>query len=421
MSKQSRIKTLQNRYPDLPLPILIKNEILFHGISYTHELGKAGEWAIPNYQPYRFKEGEEDPTGRGYIDIPYLMTLSDGSLVRILGNSKSPYRIVSSRDRYLLMEGDEEITEINLQKRPLWQKKRTGDGTPMSSAGVSQHGDMLIINPTPGCEYFLYREKERGESYRCKFCHYGVPDKRSKRLGQAIGKGRIDRVSLTRIMEVCKEAGVEANHFYLVGGSMVDIKEEGERYIQLAEAIQEVTGGNLPVCCGSSSLREDALLRLYDAGVRGVCFNLEVWDRDIWKEVCPGKERFVGYEQWIKGLLDAVRIFGDGRVMSAFVTGVEFTTEKGFQNMKDAMESCLQGTEWLLQHGILPLYSVQWPPAAPSTEDDPLGFIQDYFLKLNIQEFKLRKRYNLTFPNEFVCHRCTYMQLECDFDHYWDI
>jgi hypothetical protein len=416
---KSRIKSLQKKYPRIPLQVLVKTDLLFHGVRYTQELSEAGAWAIPNYQPYRFQEGEEDPTGKGYINIPYLLTIEGGSLVRILGNGESPYRIIGDGSAHALMEGDEHVIRVEFQKKPLWQQKTTADGTPMSSIGISQHGDMLILNPTPGCEYFLHRNEKTGENYRCKFCHYGVPDKRTKQLGQEIGTGEIGAEHIERIMNVCEAAQSEIKHFYLVGGSMVDIEEEGKRYVQLAEAVQKVNKSNIPVCCGSSALKHDAMLQLKDAGVTGVCLNLEIWDEKLWEIVSPGKSRFVGRDQWIQGLLDAVEIFGRGNVMSAFVSGIELTVENGFKKTDDALASCTEGTKWLLEHGILSLYSIQWPFAAQPGKDFTLDTIQNYFINLNIAQFELRKKQDLPFPNDFVCHQCTYMQLECDFDYYY--
>lgn len=416
--KESRIETLRKKYINVPLPILIKSDLLFQGVTYTGELAEAGEWSIPNYQPYRFQKDEDNPTGKEAVDIPYLMNLTDGSLVRLLGNGNSPYRIEQNGTGYVVMEGDQKVTDVDFQKRPLWQRNKTSDGTPMSASGVSQHGDMLILNPAPGCEYFLHRDERTGENYRCKFCHYGVPDQRSKKLGQEIGTGRINAAQIQRIMEVCEEAIPEIEHFYLVGGSMASPEEEAKRYIQLAEAVQKVNRSDIPVCCGSSSLNREALIHLRDKGVTGVCFNLEVWDEELWKRVCPGKEHFVGRQQWMKGLLDAVEIFGQGNVMSAFVAGIELTIDNGFQKIEDALESCLRGTEWLLQRGILPLYSIQWPFTSQSNKKYSPDAVLDYFIRLNVGQSSLRQQYNLKFPNDFVCHSCTYMQLECDFDFY---
>jgi hypothetical protein len=418
MNEFSRIEWLKEKYPDIPLPILVKADLFFQGVTFTPELAEAGEWAIPNYQPYRFEDNEDDPTGKGVVGIPYLMTLADGSLVRILGNRKSSYKIVRKDSKHVLTENDKEVLEIEFQKKPDWFNKTTSDGTPMAATGISQHGDMLILNPAPGCEFFLHQNETTKENYRCKFCHYGVPDKRSRQLGQEIGRGEISEEALDRLMQVCEEAIPHVSHVYLVSGSMVDNDEEGKRYLQLAKAVQEVNSGNIPVCCGSSSLKRNAQIKLREAGVTGCCFNLEVWNKSLWETVCPGKEKFIGRDQWIQGLIDGVDVFGRGNVMSAFVAGIEFAIEDGFDNMDDAMQASLEGTEWLAEKGILSLYSVQWPITTCFPEKDPQSFVQDYFIKLNIAQHAVRQKHNLMFPNDFVCHGCTYMQLECDFDHH---
>ena len=43
----------------------LKVQVMCEGIRYTAALGAAAAHSMPNYYPYRFKEGEHDPTGRG--------------------------------------------------------------------------------------------------------------------------------------------------------------------------------------------------------------------------------------------------------------------------------------------------------------------------------------------------------------------
>ena len=40
----------------------------------------------------------------------------------------------------------------------------------------------------------------------------------------------------------------------------------------------------------------------------------------------------------------------------------------------------------------------------------------DYFLRLNRETFKLRRRHRLPMNPRFVCSGCTYAQIECDLD-----
>ncbi len=51
----------------------LKVQVMCEGIRYTAALGEAAAHSMPNYYPYRFKEGEHDPTGRGIATIPYLI------------------------------------------------------------------------------------------------------------------------------------------------------------------------------------------------------------------------------------------------------------------------------------------------------------------------------------------------------------
>ena len=60
----------------------LKVQVMCEGIRYTAALGAAAAHSMPNYYPYRFKEGEHDPTGRGIATIPYLINTPDGTEIR---------------------------------------------------------------------------------------------------------------------------------------------------------------------------------------------------------------------------------------------------------------------------------------------------------------------------------------------------
>ncbi len=82
----------------------LKTELMFEGIRYSDALAEAAEHALPNFYPYRFKEGEIDPTGTGKATIPYLMSTNDDTLMRIMGNGDSVWSVQgSSKDGYRLV------------------------------------------------------------------------------------------------------------------------------------------------------------------------------------------------------------------------------------------------------------------------------------------------------------------------------
>jgi hypothetical protein len=83
--------------------------------------------------------------------------------------------------------------------------------------------------------------------------------------------------------------------------------------------------------------------------------NIEIWDKNIFKTVCPGKDKECGgWDHWVKALEYAVKVFGFGKVSSNIVSGIE------------PKESILQGVEYLASKGVICLAGV-WRPSRGSS------------------------------------------------------
>jgi hypothetical protein len=395
----------------------LKVDVMFEGIRYSEALGNAVEHALPNYYPYRFKLDEPNPTGKPQVAIPYLIRTPDGTMIRVKGNGESDWVVEGDKAAgYRLRNataGDD--IEIRFEPMPEWMRGQTSDGFPMAQAGVSLHSDMMVINVAPGCEYFLH--KHDGESMRCRFCSYGAPDERTAHLGQVAGQLAIPGITLSRMQETVTAALGETpiRHIYLVGGSLTDWREEGERFLQLARAVKEINRENVPVTLGSGALPDDLLQRFHDeALVDNVCFNLEVWSEPLFAKVCPGKNRYVGYDRWIASLETAVALWGRGRVYSAMVAGIELEPEHEMDWLQ-AADLCIAGAEDLCSRGIIPIYSLYWPIGGKN-HPDYMSRLRSFFERLNIAYAGIREKNGLAISDEFMCHRCAYMQLECDID-----
>jgi hypothetical protein len=393
-----------------------KLDLMFEGIRYTDALGQAAEHSFPNFYPYRFRPGEPNPTGQSTAVIPYLLTTRGGTLIRVKGAGDSPWNITGSRSEgYCLNRDGSDGQDVEFEPLPQWMHGLTSDGFPMANAGLSLHGDMGVINIAPGCDYFL--EKVGKVSMRCTFCAYGAPDKRTQDLGQEARTASLPPRTYQRIQETLRAALAESDlrHLYLVAGSMTDWNDEGERFIEIARAVQAVNPDRVPVTCGSGALPTDALDVLHGEGlVESVCFNLEVWSKPLFEKVCPGKNHFVGYERWIESLENAVARWGRERVYTAMVAGIELEPEHGL-SWDQAADLALEGAEALCARGIIPIYSLYWPVGG---RDHPeyLSRLRSYFERLALGYKALREKYELRIWEGFMCHRCAYMQLECDVD-----
>jgi hypothetical protein len=418
MSRGQHSEAESGRQDVLPEPVARKLDLMFDGVRYTDSLGQAATHAFPNWYPYRFAPGEPDPTGKGQARIPYLIVAPDGTTARIKGNGASPWYVAGdpASGYRLCHDGHADAPDFAFAPLPDWMARRTSDGVPMTATGVSLHRDMAVVNVAPGCQYFA-KDPAEGRSLRCTFCTYGAPDARMEALGQALDRVGLPEVTYRRLQETLSAALDEGGirHIYLVGGSMTDWHEEGERFVELARRVQETARGRVPVACGSGALPDDVLGRLHREGtVDNVCFNLEVWSKPLFAAVCPGKERYVGYERWIAALETAVGLWGRGHVYSAMVAGIELAPEHAMP-WRGAADLAVAGADDLCRRGILPVYSLYWPFGGHD-HPDGMADLKSYFTRLAIGTRAARVRHGLAISDGFMCHRCAYMQVECDMD-----
>jgi hypothetical protein len=397
----------------------LKIDLMFEGLRYSEALGAAAAHAFPNFYPYRFQPGEPNPTGQPKVTIPYLFTLEDGPLVRVKGSGSSPWQAMGSRESGYRVASDqdpERALPIAFEPLPEWMKAKTSDGFPMAQAGLSLHGDMAVVNISPGCEYFLQRGED-GDSLRCTFCAYGAPNERVKHYGQLTGQVSLPDLTYQRLQETLTAALAEGGirHIYLVGGSMTDWRQEGERYLEMGRALKRINTAGIPVSCGSGALPPDIQQQLFDEGLfDNVCFNLEIWSESLFRQVCPGKQKNVGYQRWIEALEHAVGLWGRNHVYSAMVAGIELEPEFEM-GWEAAADLAIQGAEQLCSRGVIPIYSLYWPTGGKD-HADYFSRLRNYFEKLNSEYRRIRQTHGLKIDDSFMCHRCAYMQLECDLD-----
>lgn len=431
-------------YPRTPARIRLKAALLFAGARYHPSLVEAGDWAFPSFLPFHLPPDAPTYRGARQIPIPYLLRLDDDTQVRLRVKDDSPFalrplpgaavepaglagagwgarageprRSEPGGYPFGLYDGDELLCALTFEPRLPWADALTADGTPFKATGLSQHGDMLVLNPAPGCEYFVAPLGHEKRNLSCQFCLYGLPDQRMQSVGQELFKAHIPDAQLARICEACAHPSTHARHLYLVSGSMLDMAQEGERFVHLAAALNaRGLHERYYVACGSGAVPKEHLKRMRDLGVRGASFNLEVWGREQFGRVCPGKARFVGYDRWLEALYDAVDVFGEGNVMSAFVAGAELDGEGARPSPEDALAANLDATETLLARGVLPVFSLHWKLTGKTRGLEPL-YNLDTFLALNEQMASMRAARGLLTNPDFFCKRCAYMQLEPDYD-----
>lgn len=414
----SLLERLASEYPDSPPTARLKAALLFAGVQYDPCLAEAADWAFPNYMPHHLLPGEPPFRGRMQVSVPYLGILDGETHFRLRIKRDSPFRVVpgAGERRFDLYEGDRRVTGLTFEPRLPWVDHLTSDGTPMRATGLSQHGDMLVMNPAPGCEYFVVPGDGKTRNLSCTFCLYGLPDQRMRPLGQELFVAGLPRATLDRVAEACGHPETHARHLYLVAGSMLDMAQEGERYVQIAARLNEAgLHERYYIACGSGAIPKAHMIRLKALGVRGASFNLEVWDPAQFERICPGKAAIVGRDRWLRALEEAVEVFGPHDVLSAFVGGAELEGEGAFTDPARALESNVEAAEYLVPRGIQPVFSLHWKVTGKNRGEEPI-YSLDHFLRLNERLAAIRRREGRPINTDFFCKRCAYMQLEPDYD-----
>jgi len=96
------------------------------------------------------------------------------------------------------------------------------------------------------------------------------------------------------------------------------------------------------------------------------------------------------------------------------VSGIELEPEYDM-SWEQAADLAIEGAADLCSRGIIPIYSLYWPIGG---KDHPeyLNRLRSYFERLNLEYREIRQRHELALWDGFMCHRCAFMQLECDID-----
>lgn len=402
-------------FPELPRALLHKTDLMFRGVRYSESLGLATRaGAAPGFWPYRkhLSNGQVEA-----IQIPYMFRLADGGVARVRVDDASPLEVGGNPDEgYTLIEKGTAVSSIGFVGRHAWQNRRTDDGVTPFAAGVSQLGDMIVVNAAPGCEYFRLDNGE-GQSSRCCYCGYGRFDRRSEMLGQVPGEPALSPDVYRRLEEVMKAVAdvPEVRHVYLTGGSMTSPDDEAKRYLPIIETVRRAVGTRLRVTVGSGAVSGADSQRYREAGADSCCYNLEVWDPEKFQRCCPGKSVTVGRERWIEWLYAAVDIFGSRNVGSAFVAGLELRPPGRVMSDAEMLASILEGACTLMDRGVVPLYSPLWPVEHTVYKPED-GLDAALFLQLQVALYREREKRHAPVPGWIICPDCSYMLLEVDFD-----
>lgn len=311
--------------------LIVKSELFVDGLNYDPSFLKSLDVG-GKYMEQVHVGFEMDLKTHIGVPFPVAFFLPQGLLAPFKWNPAARYLVKSENSHYILLKDNKKLFNINFLERPKYYAKKTSDNEPMSHVGAFFPNDCVSVCYSNECSL-----KDRDED--CRYCNinatkdnYGEVEgifwKNPKQIGETVAaaykEGVASRVNIT--------------------GGFIPERREVDYYLDVAEEIRNHTG--LENFFGNATIgapQDYSVIDKYkEAGYRSMGINIEIWDKNIWKTICPGKDRVCGsWENWVGALEYAVKVFGRGRVRSNIVAGIE------------PKQKTLEGVEYLASKGVL--------------------------------------------------------------------
>ncbi len=261
---------------------------------------------------------------------------------------RSPYLLHCGRAGYELRYRGEPLVPVQLSPRPAWYDRKTCSGKLMTRIGTLQ-GTYLGIYPAKVCEYWT----QKPQKVNCKFCSVGLN----------LGVDDADEKSIEEVMEVVRAARVESQITY------VDFNTghyEGDTYLDILEPYIVRIKREFGILVGVQTPPHRDLKR-YDhlraIGVNRVSFCFEIFDRQIFQEICPGKHAEYGLDFYLEAIRYCAELGKEGPRDEPWVTNGEIIAGL------EPPESSIRAIDWIVSVGAIPTVCVFRPLVGTDLED----------------------------------------------------
>lgn len=392
---------MERKYKDLPMEAIVKQDILRQGIHFFPEsFLLSGEYKAKDYFIFSFdhipladlKDGAD-------TKAPEEIKISGGhfslqkTVISTRNNPHSPYKMKSHEGVPTLFLDETVIGSADYPPIPSWYKHKTKNGKfPGEIAPVIEWGYLIYLTVFRNCQYF-------GKEEECAFCDINHNYRQQKGAGRPY-TGVKEIEDILEVMSWINEEDSVAKVYTITGGSVLTTlkkKSEVDFYLQYPEAIEKKFPNRWMGKLVAQAFEKEDCLRFREVGVKIYHPNYEVWDKDLFEKICPGKAAWIGWDAWIRRVVESAEIFGPEMVIPNFVGGVELSEPHGFQSVKEAVASTKLGLEFFMSKGIVPRFTT-WCPEPFTTLGAQAGPPLEYFCELLRAWKETFEKYKLPTP-----------------------
>ncbi len=393
--KKETIEDLYKKFPDVHPNIVLKTDILRQGIDVSEaaerQFKQRDDLLWKGFHLFSYDRKATKVYGE---KIPALFRLEDGCNIQVRTNPDSPYLLDFTDGEFAVRENTEIIArKIWFERKPRWYDMRTRDGIQMPAIAQG-FCRMMFVTMNKYCEIWNTGDQ-------CLFCDINATLKDQKAGGEDV-VARIEPEVIAEVIQTALHVDHHYDWLYLTGGTILGKYREQtelEFFCTRIDAVREKLKVWIPATVQIAAYDDEGWKKIHDTGIGSIQPNIEVWDKNLFQWICPGKDKFISYDEWIKRTIRAVDFWGPGRVNPNFVLGVEMAKPYGFEDVSSAVKSTAGGWDFLMSHGVLPRFNT-WTIEPGSTfgkqrqQVPPL----EYFIEVQKAYTELRWKYKFDPP-----------------------
>lgn len=313
-------------------------------------------------------------------DVPREARLESGIGFMVKKDAHSPYSFEVFEDGIYVVKNSRKLSKIHFASTRDFYKQKTSDGVSMrkiARGGSLEYGEgSVAVAYSDECALLQTKND-------CLFCNINETKRRFNLIEEHEWKypGHIGETVKAAYAEGC-------DHFNITGG-FVPERRELDYYLDVAESIQKETG--LEDFNGTAVIGapEDlTILEKYkEAGYRTVAIHLEVWGKNYFDTICPGKAATGGgYDNYIAAIDYALEVFGKNRVRTQFVAGLQ------------PKEYLYEGLEIMAQKGAIPL-TLPWIPCIGSAFEGHRSPTEEWHWEVLCKNYDVLKKNQVSYES----------------------
>ena len=254
----------------------------------------------------------------------------------------SPYLLKRDGDGFTISSAKGEVP-CDVMPIPEFYNGVTSSGVEFSRIATT-HGSYVAITPRGSCEFF-------GEGVECKYCAGNFDSSSAKSESFSIDE-------VLEVVEAVKKEKVAEIIYLSLGFTSSD--DGGIEF--LAPYIKAIKKHfRILVAVEALPPKKNSWIDdTYAMGADSVLYNLEIFDKELFEIICPGRSELIGRRRYLDALKYAASIFPGGTVASHLIVGLE------------PPGSTIKGIDFLTNMGVVPILPIYRPTPGKALRIEPL-------------------------------------------------